>query len=356
MKPEGSAVVYCEGAFSSTYGKTAHGLVRFTERYRVVAVIDSTCAGKDSGTVLENRPNGIPVVESLSAASRLVPDSSHPLTHFVVGLATDGGYVTAELRAAAREALDAGLNVDSGLHDFLGDDVLLSDLAASRNLKIRDIRRAPADANHMFTGRISDVGALRVALLGTDSAVGKRTTAWKLTHGLQGRGFSAEFIGTGQTAWLQGAEFSIVLDSLINDYVSGELENVVLRAWDARRMDFAIIEGQGSLMNPGYPGGFEILAACRPDCIIMQHAPARIEYDGFTGYPVDALEDQIFLAEFLSKKKVIAVTVNDENIPPESIDEECAKLRERIGLPVVAPLHHSIDPVLTRLEELRRIK
>ncbi len=356
MKPEGNAVVYCEGAFTTTYGKTAHGLVRFTERYRVVAVIDSTCAGRDAGEVLEHRPKDIPLIESLEAAFDLAAERGLPLTHFVIGLATDGGYVTDEIRAAAREALEAGLNVDSGLHDYLGEDEALMTLAASKKVQIRDIRKAPADANHMFSGRISEVGALRVALLGTDSAVGKRTTAWKMAHGLQQKGYSAEFIGTGQTAWLQGAEFSIVLDSLINDYVSGELENVVLRAWDAKQMDFAIIEGQGSLMNPGYPGGFEILAACRPDCIIMQHAPARLEYDGFAGYPVDSIEDQIFLAEFLSKKKVVAVTVNDENISVENIDQECEKLRDRTGLPVVAPLHHSLDPVISCLEELRRAK
>ena len=133
----------------------------------------------------------------------------------------------------------------------------------------------------MFCGKISQVTSKRIALLGTDSALGKRTTAWLLVHGLRGQGFSSELIGTGQTAWLQGARYSMVLDSLVNDYVSGELEEVTWRAWNEEKPDFLVIEGQGSLMNPAYPGGFEILAACRPDGIIMQHAPARVEYDGF---------------------------------------------------------------------------
>ena len=143
------------------------------------------------------------------------------------------------------------------------------------------------------------------------------------------------------------------MDSLLNDYVSGELEHIVWKAWNEKRMDYAVIEGQGSLMNPGYPGGFEILAACRPDCIIMQHAPFRKEYDGFPGYPLDSLEDQIFLAEFLSKKPVIGVTVNDEGIPGDELKKICSRISEEIGRPVLAPLHENLDPIISILEKYK---
>lgn len=353
MKSEGNAVVYCEGAFKTTYGKTAHGLVRFTERYNIITVIDSTCAGEDAGTVLENRKRDIPIIASLQEAEEFAKEKGIALSYFVIGIATDGGYLTDEILKAVEEALNAGLNIDSGLHDFLNDNKNLSELAALKNLKLRDIRKPASDSNHLFTGKINDVKAVKIALLGTDSAVGKRTTAWKLTHALKERGAYAEFIGTGQTAWLQGAEYGVIMDSLLNDYVSGELEHVVWKAWNEKRMDYAIIEGQGSLMNPGYPGGFEILAACRPDTIIMQHAPARTEYDGFPGYPLDSIEDQIFLAEFLSKKKVIAVTINDENIGSQNIDDVCLKIQKKIDRPVIAPLHHSLTSIVEKLEELR---
>ena len=354
MKPEGNAVVYCEGAFKSTYGKTAHGLVRFTERYNIIAVIDSSCADEDSGLLLENKKNNIPIVSSLDEAALSAKRRAVELTHFVIGIATDGGYLTDEIRAGVEQALKAGLNVDSGLHDFISDDEKLSALARERGLDIRDIRRPNAGSNHMFSGKIMDVKAVRIALLGTDSAVGKRTTAWKLTHALQATGAAAEFIGTGQTAWLQGSEYGIILDSLLNDYVSGELEHIVWKAWSEKHMDYAIIEGQGSLMNPGYPGGFEILAACRPDAVIMQHAPARSEYDGFPGYPVDSLEDQIFLAEFLSKKPVIAVTINDEGIPVGKVDDVCSDISQKTGRVVLAPLHHDLAPIITQLKDLEK--
>lgn len=354
MNVDGNAVIYCEGAYRSTYGKTAHGLIRFTERYRIIAVIDSTCAGEDSGEVLDHRINGIPIVASLGDAMKISQHRGMSPTHFVIGLATDGGYMTGEVRNAVKEALDDGLHIDSGLHDLLSDDPEISCTAASKGLRLRDIRLPSKDSNHIFSGKIQEVGSVRIALLGTDSAVGKRTTAWLLTHGLQTRGASAEFIGTGQTAWLQGSQYSIILDSLINDYVSGELEHVVWEAWMEKHMDFAIIEGQGSLMNPGYPGGFEILAACRPDGIIMQYAPARKEYDGFPGYPMDTIEDQIFLAEFLSKKKVLAVTINSEHLPEQEIDRVCQRLQGSLGIPVVEPLKQSLEPILSVLMELKR--
>ncbi len=132
------------------------------------------------------------------------------------------------------------------------------------------------------------------------------------------QGHSAELIGTGQTAWMQGARYSIVLDSLINDFVAGEIEHAVCRAWNEQRPDVIVIEGQGSLMNPAYPGGFEIMAAGRPDVIVLQHAPARKEYDGFPGYPLHPLGQQIQAIEMISGKPVVAITVNHENLSTRS--------------------------------------
>jgi len=347
MKIEGNAVVYCENSFASTYGKTAHGLVRFTERYKVVAVIDSSLRGEpDSGEFLDQKKNGIPLVKDLDRAFEIAAEKGLPLSHFVIGVATDGGYLTPEIIGAVKEALARGLNADSGMHEFLQDEAELSTLAREKGLTLRDIRKPPASGNHMFSGKISQVQSRRIAVLGTDSALGKRTTSWLLVHGLQKAGYSTEMIGTGQTAWLQGAAYSMVLDSMVNDYISGELEHLLWTAWENEHMDFAVIEGQGSLMNPAYPGGFEILAACRPDGVVMQHAPGRKDYDGFPGYPVDSLKDQIFLVEFLSKKKVIGITINHEDLALEELDPLCRKLEEEFSVPVCDPLIHGIDPIV----------
>lgn len=355
--PEGNAIVYCEGNFRSTNGKTAHGLVRRCERFRIVNVIDSSCAGRDAAELLDGRAGDIPIVSDLTAAIEDARSRGVEPTHLVIGLAPDGGRLPPSARADVRAALEQGLNVDSGLHDFLSDDPALSQLAADRGKTIRDVRKPPSrDTLHFFSGKIEEVTSLKVAVLGTDSAIGKRTTAWVLVDALRRAGHATELIGTGQTAWMQGARYGVIMDSLINDFVSGEIEHAVWSAWHEQHPEVIIIEGQGSLMNPAYPGGFEILAAGRPDIVILQHAPARVEYDGFPGYPLHPLKTQIQAVELLSGKPVVAVTINHEALSAEATNEAAREIRESTGLPAVDVLRDGPDELLeVILQHQRRV-
>ena len=208
-----------------------------------------------------------------------------------------------------------------------------------------------------FTGRIKEVTCPKIAVLGTDSALGKRTTAWIIVHAFREAGLKAEMIGTGQTAWLQGAKYSMILDSCINDFLAGELENAILEAWDNEKPDVLLIEGQGSLMNPAYPGGLEILAAGRPDFVILQHAPKRVDYDGFPGYKIQSLSEQINAIEVVSSKKVIAVTVNHEHMDKSEILPACEAITEQTGLPAFDVLEHGADKLIKLLmDKFIRIK
>ncbi len=332
--PEANALVYCEGAFGTPYGKTAHGLARRSGRYRVLAILDSKSAGRDAGEVLDGRPSGVPVVAGLAEALAAERPGDRRPTHLVIGLAPDGGRLPAAARATVLEAIRAGLHVDSGLHDFLSEDPEIAGLAAERGVAIRDVRKPPPrSALHFFSGKIAEVDAFKIAVLGTDSAVGKRTTAWLLVDALGAAGFPAELVGTGQTAWMQGARYTIPLDSLINDFVAGEIEHAVWSAWSERRPRAIVIEGQGSLMNPAYPGGFEILAAGRPDVVVLQHAPARREYDGFPGYPLHPLETQIQAIELLSGRPVVAVTINHEGLDADGVARARDEIERSTGRP-----------------------
>jgi uncharacterized NAD-dependent epimerase/dehydratase family protein len=345
--PEGNAAVYCEGAFLTPNGKTAHGLIRRTERYRIMAVIDSVVAGQDAGAVLDGKPNGIPIYAGVDQAVDALKKGDRRATHLVVGLAPDGGRLSPDARKDVMEAIRLGLHVDSGLHDFLSEDPAIRRMAEEAGVTIRDVRKPPPrDALHFFTGKIEEVSSLKVAMLGTDSAVGKRTTAWLLTDALRAAGHSVEMVGTGQTAWMQGVRFGIILDSLINDFVSGEIEHAVWTAWKEARPDVIVIEGQGSLLNPAYPGGFEILAAGRPDVVVLQHAPARKAYDGFPAYALHPVEKQIQAVELLSGKPVVAITVNHENLDRQAIPKVCADLTRRTGLAVCDPLLDGMAPVV----------
>ncbi|HZL98810.1 MAG TPA: DUF1611 domain-containing protein [Planctomycetota bacterium] len=331
--PEGRAIVWCEGAFLTPNGKTAHGLVRRTDRYKVLSVVDSRHAGRNAGEALDGKRNTIPVLASVPAALAHA-QARGGATHLVIGLAPDGGRLPPEGRVAVLEAIAAGLNVDSGLHDLLSEDSQIAAAAKAKGIVLRDVRKPPPrSALHFFSGKIERVGALKVAVLGTDSAIGKRTTAWRLVEALDAAGISAAMVGTGQTAWMQGVPHGIVLDSLINDFVSGEIEHAVCEAWEDGHPRVIVLEGQGSLMNPAYPGGFELLAAGRPEVVVMQHAPARKEYDGFPGYPLHPLEQQIAAVELLSGRKVVAVTVNHEGLTPEQVPAACAEITRTTGLP-----------------------
>lgn len=340
------AIVWCEGAFLRPEGKTAHGLVRRSRRYDVRAVIDSRCSDEDAGEVLDGVSRDIPIVADLESALAFGP------THLIIGLAPDGGRLPQEGREVIESALASGLHVVSGLHDFISEDPGLARLAAANDVTLTDVRKPPDRRDlHAFSGCIEEVWALKVALLGTDSAVGKRTTAWMLVDALNAAGRASELVGTGQTAWLQGSHYGIVLDSLVNDFVAGELEHAVSTCWEERRPDVIVIEGQGSLMNPAYPGGLEILAATRPNVVVLQHAPARTDYDGFPGYPIHHIERQIEAIEILSGVPVIAVTLNEEGLDPCEVTRSIASLKLRLGVPVIAPLTTGLAQLAELLED-----
>lgn len=346
---DGRAIVYADGVFNTPNAKTAHGLVRFTQRYEIVGIIDHIYEGQDAGMVLDGEPCGIPIFRDLKSTLAHLGDENFPKT-LVIGIAPDGGRLPEAARKTIIQALDLGMNVDSGLHDFLCEDPKILEASSRNNCIIRDIRRTP-DRNrlHFFTGKIEQVDCLKIAVLGTDSALGKRTTAWLIVHAFQNLALKAEMVGTGQTAWLQGVKYGMIMDSCINDFVSGEIEHAVFCAWKNESPDIIVIEGQGSLMNPAYPGGFEILAAGRPDYVILQHAPMRLEYDGFPGYPLHSLDKQINAIESVSGRKVIAITINHELMEKSQILKECEKISEKTGLPAYDVLENGAQELVELL-------
>ena len=348
-RTEGTAVVYCEGHFVTTEGKTAHGLVRHTERYRVVAVIDSQLAGSDTGRHLDGVANGIPIVGGLDEAI----DAAGARPDFlVIGVATHGGVLPAGARPVVIDALARGIHVDSGLHEMLGDDPEFARVASDSGARIRDVRRTPPRSEmHSFTGEILKVEAVKVAVLGTDSGVGKRTTSVMIVQGLLDAGLKAVLVGTGQTSWMQGAGYGLILDCLVNDFVSGEIEHQVCRAFRAEKPDVIIIEGQGCMTHPAYPGGFEILAGAQPDAIVIQHAPARRVYDGFPDFPIAGLDREMKILDLVCGKPIVAVTLNHEELSVEEGRREAERIRDRHSIPCCDPLRDGVGPIV---EELRR--
>ena len=340
------AIVYCATCMDSTRGKTAHGLIRFTERFDIRAVVDHVFAGQDAGSLLDGSANGIPIIASLDDALAHLPPSGGA---FIVGLATDGGVLPDHARSAVRQAIENGLDVYCGLHVFLSEDPEFAPLAARHGVTLVDVRKPPPRSElHFYEGRIDEVEAVRVLVLGTDSASGKRTTSWVLRNALRERGYAAEMIGTGQTAWLQGARFSIRLDTLVNDFVAGEIEHVVRTAWQEARPDVVIVEGQGALLHPAYPGGLELVAAVKPDVLLLQDVPARTTFDGFPDLPMPPMQRQINALELLTGRSVDALTINPKGLTADEARRVCAGYETEFGRPVVDVFREGTN----RIEEL----
>ncbi len=327
-----NASILSEGVFSTTYGKTANGLVRYSKRYKISSVIDSRYAGKDAGLILSGTAKGIPIISSIEES---IGNGAGTL---IVGIASDGGILPDNYRPYIRTAINYGMNIVSGLHEFISDDPEFSKLALRSKSKITDVRKIFKDKKYFFTGRISEIKSKKIAVLGTDSAIGKRTTAIYINRAMNGLGKKSVMIGTGQTSWMQGFRYTVVMDAIVNDFVAGAIESAAVDAWDRERPDYMFIEGQGSVLHPAYPGSFEIIGATRPDAIILQHAPMRKYFDGFEGYPIPPLEKYIKILELLSNKKVIAIALNTENMTESMIKEEKSRLESIHGIPVFDPL------------------
>ena len=285
------AVVYCEGNFGRIDGKTANGLVRHSEAFRIASVIDSSCADQDSGQILDGVPNDIPVVQDLATA--LLGERRGPDT-LIYGVAPSSDTLSAADRAVVLDAIRHGMNIVSGLHEYLGDDAELAMAARIGRVSIRDIRKPKQSKDmRLFDGSIAGVGALRIAILGTDCAIGKRTTATMLTRALNAAGIRTALVGTGQTGLMQGARFGIAMDAVPPQFCCGELEGAELAAFAAETPEVIVIEGRGALSHPAFCTLAFILRASQPQAVILQHAPARPDRCDFPGMPMPD-PDQMF--------------------------------------------------------------
>ena len=334
-----TAVVYCEANFGDLDGKTANGLVRSSEKYEILSVIDSKKAGLDSGMVLDDVPNAIPICRDLAdslAQVDAIPD------YFIFGMAPYSGMLSPHERGVILEAMSLGMNVVNGLHEFLNDDPVFAAASVANNVTILDVRRPRAKKDlRLFSGRIDEVSCPRIAVLGTDGAIGKRTTATILTRALNDRGIKAVMIGTGQTGIIQGAKYGIALDAIPSQFCSGEMESTIVEAFEGEDPDVIIIEGQGALSHPAYLSSTFILRGSRPDAIVLQHAPRRAHRCDFEKMPMPTPASEIHLLQTFADTKVIGLTINHENMSDSEISEAITLYEHELGIPSTDALTRS---------------
>ena len=345
-----TAVILTAGYLVSSSGKTAHGLIRGTDRFEILGVIDEKYAGKDAGEVLDGKHRNIPVFESLEAFNK----SGKSAKYCIIGVATKGGVIPESLKALLKEALDRGFSLVNGLHDYVSDHPELAALAASKGLEIIDVRKPKKFKDlHFWKGKIVDVKCPKIAVLGTDCALGKRTTTRFLTEAMRAAGYKAEMIYTGQTGWMQGAGYGFIFDSTLNDFISGEMEHAVHQCWTEQKPDIIFIEGQSSLRNPSGPAGAEWIVSAAADAAVIQHHPVRKQYKDMEYYPayIPSLADEINLIRIYGAPTV-GITINTAKMSIEEARKFAQEEEKQLGIPVVLPLEDGLERLVPVFADL----
>lgn len=345
-----NAIILTQGLLDTENGKTAHGLIRGSDRFNIIGVVDYVCAGRDAGEVLDGKNRQIPIFKDVKTAVEQLPI---PPQYIIIGVAVAGGKIPAEMLDALKDAIKLGLNIINGLHEFLNDKPDFVELAKQHKVSITDVRKAKkAYEMQYWSGQIKDVKAPRVAVLGMDCAVGKRTTSRFLVEECRKQGLKAEMISTGQTGWMQDGKYAFILDSTLNDFVTGELETQIIKCDEEAQPDVIFLNGQSALRNPIGPTGAELLLSGQAKWVILQAIPARKYYEGTEDNimaEIPSVASEIELIKMYGSE-VIAVTLNTHGLTTDEARKTQSILRGELGLPVILPLEDGVGEVVDVLK------
>jgi uncharacterized NAD-dependent epimerase/dehydratase family protein len=340
--------VLAEGNLEYQRAKTAIGVVRYGED-PVVAVIDSTHAGQDLATALDDGSRlgrGIPVVASVAEALEYHPDT------LLIGIAPRGGQLPDSWRAELLAAIRAGLSLVSGLHVFLGDDPELAAAAKAHNVSIWDVRQPSEElAYRIREGTPHRPGSHAVYFCGTDCNVGKMTAAFEVWREAQRRGLSAGFAATGQTGILISGR-GIPADRFISDFLAGAVEALTVEF--CHEYDWVFVEGQGSLLHPAYSAvTLGLVHGAAPDLMVLCHQAGRTHISGYD-VPIPSLarvrriyEDA---AGWLKPAPVVAVALNTLGLSDETAHAAVAQASRETGLPAADPVRFGAGPIVDALQ------
>jgi uncharacterized NAD-dependent epimerase/dehydratase family protein len=341
-------LILAEGAFGPLTSKTANSAIRYL-RGRVAAVLDSTRAGSTVQDVL-GFGGSIPVLQTLEEGLRLEP------TALLIGIAPAGGQLPLNWRPVLIAALEAGLPIVSGLHFHLGDDPELATYAGGRGVPIHDLRKPPRDLP-ISAGRARSVDALVVHTVGTDCNIGKLTAALEIRRALRDAGVAVGFAPTGQTGILIEG-WGIAVDAVVADFIGGAAERLVLKA--APGNDVVLVEGQGSLVHPGYSGvTLGLLHGSMPDAMILCHQPSRRCVFGsggaFEWVTLPSLPEMIGICEGaigpLRETPVIGIALNTSDLGDEDARAAIAQAEGETGLPATDPVRYPPAPLVEAVVE-----
>ncbi|MDG1497796.1 MAG: DUF1611 domain-containing protein [Amylibacter sp.] len=267
----------------------------------------------------------------------------------VIGVANRGGVISAEWKAKLIEALEAGLDIASGLHNLLKDEKVLVDKAEELGRSLFDVR-IPTEAYPIASG-IKRTGK-RCLAVGTDCSVGKMYTGLAIEKEMLSRNIKATFRSTGQTGILITGN-GVPLDAVIADFMAGSVEHLTP---DNDENHWDLIEGQGSLYHASYSGvTMALIHGGQPDALILCHEPTRKHMRGLPDFVLPSLDElrdtALIMAKIVNPNvKVVGISVNTQHLDEVSANEYLSSTEQRMGIPAVDPFRHGAARLVDALE------
>jgi uncharacterized NAD-dependent epimerase/dehydratase family protein len=328
------------GLFDDHHAKTAHGVIRYGSR-GIVAVVDERHAGRTAAEVVPFCAREVPIVASVAEAA------GRGARTLLVGLAPTGGKLDAGLRAGVVEAIEAGMDVEAGLHTLLRDDPELVAGAERHGVELRDLRVGPDDLE-VPSGDPPPAGVRVVHSVGSDCAIGKKVVTLELDRAARGLGRRSVFVPTGQTG-IAIAGWGIAVDHLIADYVAGAAERLVTEG--AERGDVLFVEGQGGLFHPAYSGvTLGLLHGSRPDALVLAHKAGERTIQGRPDLPLPPLPELIASYEAVCRPirsaPVVAVALNTSALDERDARAEIERVERECGVPAGDVVRFGPEPIL----------
>jgi uncharacterized NAD-dependent epimerase/dehydratase family protein len=343
--------ILAEGGFAEHHAKTATGVLRYGSQ-EVVAVIDSTRAGSVVRDHIPGLDSDVPIVESVDQALALRADT------LMIGMAPAGGKLPPEWRAAVLRAIGGGLDVESGLHDFLSDDPELAAAATAAGTELRDLRRAPEGLD-VPTGENLTVDAHTILTVGSDCALGKMTVSLELHAEARRRGLDSEFVPTGQTG-IAIAGWGIAVDEVVSDFVAGASERLVLEG-RRRSASGALlwVEGQGSISHPSYSGvTLGLLHGSAPHTMVLVHEAGRTHLDMPGGPPIPPLSELIAdyerISRYVRSAPVACVALKTNQLDEAAAKRAIADVEASTGLTADDPVRFGAGRLLDAILDAHR--
>jgi uncharacterized NAD-dependent epimerase/dehydratase family protein len=335
-------LIFSEGQFGSPASKTAQSVIRYSAP-NVAAVLDSRSAGRTVQDVLGFGGN-IPIVATVDQGIALAADS------LMVGIAVAGAELPAPARAAIKRAIEKEMHIWNGLHTFVADDPTLGPLAQQMGVEVHDVRRPPDDLP-VGAGRVRNLDQTVVLAVGSDANIGKMTVMLQLREAMKSSGKRVSFAPTGQTGiFIDG--WGICVDAVVADFIAGAAEAVTLQA--AKDHDIVLVEGQGSILHPGYSGvSLGLLHGSLPHALIACHHSTRRTFRHNDWLPIPPIDEVIALHEALAHPlrpaKTIGVSLNTVDLSDTEARAEVKRVAELTGLPTTDPVRFDPGPLVEAL-------